>query len=528
MNKFGSEMKTKSGGIMSGIGKHMGAILGGAIAGIAVVKFGGDLIHAAEGAAAANAKSFKLMSSDADAAKLHFDALTQWSETFGDSIGQDDEAITNLAAKIAQSVDLTKLFGAKGAQSGLEQITRTIIDMSAATDKPQKMLTKLFQTIANDPAGALGTLTKLGVITKDQATHFKAMADAGKGAEVSQALLAATNSKYAGTAAAAATPSEKLSATMDNLKETLGSALLPLFTKFTGALASGAKWLTDWWKSGHDLSDLFDHMSGPMKTILLIVGSLVTAWVLYTTATKIAAAYQALLNLVITANPIGLLAVAVIVLAAIIVANWGKIKRVAMIVFNAVWRVVQVPFNWIKSHWPQLLVILTGPFGLAALVIIRNWDKVKSAFGTAVRFFKTVFNGVKGVVLAIWSGIVAGIKGYINVIIGAYNWLVDQLNKVQVHIHIDPPGPGSVNFDWNGPGIPHVTPLATGGFIEQTGIALVHKGETVLPAQASPLGGAVAITITNWETGTGYLRRLAEQEAGRQRAFDDRLERMRR
>lgn len=45
-------------------------------------------------------------------------------------------------------------------------------------------------------------------------------------------------------------------------------------------------------------------------------------------------------------------------------------------------------FDWIKDHWPLLLAILTGPFGLAVLAIVKNWGAIKRAFTGAFNFIK--------------------------------------------------------------------------------------------------------------------------------------------
>lgn len=44
-------------------------------------------------------------------------------------------------------------------------------------------------------------------------------------------------------------------------------------------------------------------------------------------------------------------------------------------------------FNWVKHNWPLLLGIITGPFGIAALIITKNFD-------TIVSTFKSVWNKV--------------------------------------------------------------------------------------------------------------------------------------
>lgn len=37
-------------------------------------------------------------------------------------------------------------------------------------------------------------------------------------------------------------------------------------------------------------------------------------------------------------------------------------------------------FNWIKDHWRLVTALITGPIGVAVLLIIKHWDKVKRLF----------------------------------------------------------------------------------------------------------------------------------------------------
>jgi phage-related protein len=55
--------------------------------------------------------------------------------------------------------------------------------------------------------------------------------------------------------------------------------------------------------------------------------------------------------------------------AKLIIDNWDTIKNAALGVFD-----------WIRDNWPLLLAILTGPFGLAVLAITRNWDSIRDFF----------------------------------------------------------------------------------------------------------------------------------------------------
>lgn len=121
-------------------------------------------------------------------------------------------------------------------------------------------------------------------------------------------------------------------------------------------------------------------------------------------ASKIWAAAEAALNVVMDANPIVLIVLAVIALIAVIVliatkttwfqtawkAAWAGIKIAAAAVwgflktcFDGIMTAVGAVVNFVKSHWPLLLAILTGPIGIAVLLIVKYWDKISSAFSTA-------------------------------------------------------------------------------------------------------------------------------------------------
>lgn len=76
-------------------------------------------------------------------------------------------------------------------------------------------------------------------------------------------------------------------------------------------------------------------------------------------------------------------------------ANWQLITftimtlgiglAVAMIVRH--WKAVKQAFidsfNWVKSHWPLLLAIITGPIGMAVFLIVKYWKQISGGAETA-------------------------------------------------------------------------------------------------------------------------------------------------
>lgn len=223
-------------------------------------------------------------------------------------------------------------------------------------------------------------------------------------------------------------------------------------------------------------------------------------------ASKAWAAVQWLLNAAMTANPIGLVVAAIALLVAGIILAYKHSETFRAIVdaaFRAVgvaveWMVdkVQAAFGWVKDHWPLILGIMTGPIGLAIVLIVKHFDAIKakaSAILDAVVGFFTglpgriargvgdLFSSIKDKVIALktyvsdkvgdivgyftgmpgrlagkfsgmFSGISTAFKSAINAIIGAWNNLSFKIPG------FDPPGPGpkfggvTINF----PNLPYV------------------------------------------------------------------------
>jgi hypothetical protein len=151
------------------------------------------------------------------------------------------------------------------------------------------------------------------------------------------------------------------------------------------ALATGAKWLA-------------------MNAWALIVRGSLMAWT----------AAQWLLNAAMTANPIGLIILAIVALVAALVLAWQHsetFRNIVTGVFTAVWNAIKWLWDWISQNWPLLLAILTGPIGIAVYMIITHWNTIKNAFLAAWQFIQSVWSGVAGWFGGVWNGIVAVFAG---------------------------------------------------------------------------------------------------------------------
>lgn len=104
-------------------------------------------------------------------------------------------------------------------------------------------------------------------------------------------------------------------------------------------------------------------------------------------------AAQWLLNAAMTANPIALVVLALVALVAGMVIAYKRSEKFRAIVdaaFTKVKAAASGVLGFFKRQWPTILAILTGPIGLAALLIFKNFDKIKTAAGKLVDAVKGI------------------------------------------------------------------------------------------------------------------------------------------
>ena len=115
------------------------------------------------------------------------------------------------------------------------------------------------------------------------------------------------------------------------------------------------------------------------------VGRQIAAWALLA-ARAIASAVRIAAAWLISLGPIGLVIAAVAAVAIGLFVLWKKSETFRTIVtasFRAVAGAAMATWNWIRRNWPLLAAIIFGPIAVAAVLVIRNWGRIKAA-GAAV------------------------------------------------------------------------------------------------------------------------------------------------
>ncbi|MFE4119941.1 hypothetical protein [Priestia sp. YIM B13486] len=101
------------------------------------------------------------------------------------------------------------------------------------------------------------------------------------------------------------------------------------------------------------------------------------------------------------ANPIGLIIAALVGLGVAFVVAYNKSETFRNFV-NKLWDAIKTGamfvLDFFKNNWQTILVLLTGPVGIAVALVIKYWDAIKNATITA-------FNAVKKFVSDVWNGI---------------------------------------------------------------------------------------------------------------------------
>jgi TP901 family phage tail tape measure protein len=273
-------------------------------------------------------------------------------------------------------------------------------DVATATGGNIETMTELFPNV-RALKGALALTTDGGVLYNEMLTEMQG-ATAGAGA----------------TALALAEQKKALSYQLKETKAKLGALAIEAGQVLLPALASVLDIVTP-------LIGALNSVPGPIKTIgvqalaitggLLLVGgitikivsgvmALSKAVVVIAHATKIWTAAQWLLNVALNANPIGLVVLAVVALAAgvyLVIKYWDQILPLLQKVGQAFQQLgqwimggVKVAFDWIKDNWPMLVGILLGPIGIFAGMLAGDTFGIRTKL---VELFQGMIDGALGI-----------------------------------------------------------------------------------------------------------------------------------
>jgi hypothetical protein len=400
----------------------------------------------------------------------------------------DDELRPALDSLVRGTGDITKA----------QDLLGLALDVSAGTGKDLGAVSDALSKAFN---GNLGPLKKLD----------PALADLVKSGASADEVFAAMSETFSGQADTAANTTQgkmkNLGIQMGELKESIGAAVAPLAEKLLPKFLAFAGWI----QKNKTLVIVLGAIIGGLAAAIIAVNTAMTIW---TATTKAFSAVQAAFNAVMALNPIFLIVAAVVAIIAVLVIlqkEFGLFDGVIRVVgdaFAAVWGAIKTVFDWVKDNWQLLLVILTGPFGLALAFVItfkdqiirfikgvidwvtNNWKLILAIltgpFGLAIlaittfkdqiiNVFSIIYNGIKAAMGFVADVITAPFKAAFRAVAGLWN---NTIGKLSFSIPSWVPGIGGKGFD-----VPDIPMLADGGIVTSAQLAVIGEAgpEAVIP-----------------------------------------------
>jgi hypothetical protein len=209
----------------------MGTRLVGAFAGIAAVSAFKGFIDEAEESRKIGRLTEQVIKSTGKAAKISAKQVGALATAISNKTGVDDEAIQSGANLLLTFTGIRNEVG-KGNRI-FDRATETITDMSVALGQDTKASAIQLGKALNDPIKGVTALSRVGVsFTKQQKDQIKTLVESGKTLDAQKIILAELGREFGGAAQAAASPTQKLAVILGNLKEQIGTALLPVVDRF--------------------------------------------------------------------------------------------------------------------------------------------------------------------------------------------------------------------------------------------------------------------------------------------------------
>lgn len=388
----------------------------------AVAGLGAALFDATKGAvedAAAQDLLADAIGRNTAATDAQIAANEDWISTQGKLLGvTDDELRPAIGKLVTQTGDLQK------AQEGAS----LAMDIAAATGKPLSAVT---DALAKAYGGNTKALAKLDPKLKD-------LIKEGLDAEGAMSVLADTFGGAATTKAGTAEGQfQRLKVSLDETKESIGAALLPIIEEVLPFLAKMGNWASE--NSGLFLT--IAGVIGGLAGAIVLVNGAMTIWA---ATTKAFAGIQFAFNAILAANPIVLITLGILALIGILIIAYKK--------FEGFRNVVDSVFRFIGS------------------AVSGSIDLIKGYFSTVLGFYKGIFNGIA----TLWNNTVGKLSFKVP------GWV---------------PGLGGKGFD-----VPNIPMLAAGGIVTAPTLAMIGEAgpEAVVPLSRAGefgMGGGNNVTI---------------------------------
>jgi hypothetical protein len=358
-------------------------------------------------------------------------------------------AKTELAAVTADTElrpAFAKLVTATKDVNKAQDLMTMALDISAATGKPLETVTDALSKAYN---GNNTALQKLDPSLRDVIKEGATFDELGKSLT---ATFGGASDEFANTAEGSL---KRFGLQMDNAKESIGMAVLPIAEALIPHLIS----LADLLANNTDKLLIIGGIIGGVAGTIIALNVAMKVW---TAATKILTGLQMAFNAVMAMNPIMLIVIAVVALIAIFV-------------------VLQKKFDIIG----KAMEFLSGVFTKGKDVVLGAWDKVLGFFKKLPDIFESLGKTVVNVLTAPYRTAFNLISKLWNSTIGSFS----------IRIPTWVPIVGGKGFDF--PRMPTIPALAEGGIVSRPTLALIGEAgpEAVVPLGRGGMMGGITINV---------------------------------
>lgn len=411
-------------------------------AGLAVVALGGFLVNAAKGAEEARQANQKLGNVlESMGFGEATDRVAAYAESLEKTVAVDADVIKATQTKLATFGKLAKTVNEAGG--AFDRATVAALDMAAAGFGTAESNAVQLGKALEDPIKGVAALAKSGVTFTDQEKEkIKTLVESNNLLGAQEIVLASIEKQTGGTAAASASSFDKMKFSLAGISDTFGELVLPAIDKFAVVLQQVSTFVAENEKA--------------VAILVLTVGGLALAVLAVNAAMKVykatlvvVKAAQFALNLVMSANPITLVVLALVALVAAFVVAYKTSETFRNFINNL--------FTAIK----------TG--------VITSIDFLKTYLTTVLGFYKGIFDGIINAV---------------NTVLGFIGKLVGAIRSIPSLPNIGGAIGGLVG---------KIPGLADGGIVRGPTLAMIgERGpEAVIPLNRGGIGGNITVNINS-------------------------------
>jgi hypothetical protein len=394
-------------------------------------------------------------------------------KTMGASSWTSSQRVGDLAGRIANltgvddeliqsGANLVLTFGniRNAAGKGNDIFDRTVglaNDMSVALGQDMSASSIQLGKALNDPVKGVTALQRVGVsFTQGQRDQIAAMVDANNTLGAQRLILGEVEKQFGGTAAAVATPWDRLKVTLGNVQEWLGERLIPvvdrvvgwLADRLPGAIAIGVRWfnnikngVSDFWTAlttgmTNDeggtwfenlalaihpvVTGLADLVSGVRSFIAANPGPTFAALAVIVGGVLLAGVVALKLAVVSMVSPFVVVIGVIAGVAAGAVYAYQNFEGFRRVVDGVVTWVRGTAIPWLQQLWAnivegaqrliaiaapyiaQLVSFITEQFGNLRAFVGEVWPQIQEAIGHVIETIKIIVTVAIGILVVAW------------------------------------------------------------------------------------------------------------------------------